>query len=179
MRGLTPGLLSPHPIGLNLPALLQEDSFAQGLVAGLDDVLTPIFATLDSIEAYVDSGLSPDDFLRWIAGWVGVELDERWPEDRRRAVVASAVDLHARRGTVAGLRDHLELVTGGTVLIVESGGARWSQSAGGELPGQTAPRMSIRISADDPAALDLQALDTLVSESKPAHVVHRLEVVQR
>lgn len=178
MRALTRDLKSPHPLGGHLPALLQEDTFAQSFTAGLDEVLCPVFASLDGLECYIDSRLAPEDFLRWLAHWVGVELDERWPVERQRAFVAAAIDLYARRGTVAGLRAHLELVTGGEVTIAESGGAASSQSSGGDLPGQTAPRMSIRVTVADTSAVDPRALDTLVAESKPAHVVHRLEVVK-
>jgi phage tail-like protein len=179
MRALAPGLESPHQLGGHLPALLQEDWFAQRFVSGLDEVLSPVFASLDGLECYIDSRLAPEDFLRWLAGWVSVELDERWPLERQRAFVAAAIDLYARRGTVGGLLAHIELVTGGTAVIAESGGVASSQSSGGDLPGETAPRMSIRVAVDDPSAVDPRALDTLVSESKPAHVVHQVEVVKR
>ena len=41
VRGLVDGLASPHPIGALLPALYQEDEFAQRFTSGLDDVLAP------------------------------------------------------------------------------------------------------------------------------------------
>jgi hypothetical protein len=47
MRGTVPGLASPHPLGGTLPALYADDSFAQRLCDGLDEVLAPVLATLD------------------------------------------------------------------------------------------------------------------------------------
>ena len=58
-RALVPGLPTPHALGTHLPAVYQEDPFAQALTAGLDDVLSPIFATLDNLGAYHD----PDEVI--------------------------------------------------------------------------------------------------------------------
>jgi len=175
-RALVPGLPTPHALGAHLPAVYQEDPFAQALTAGLDDVLSPIFASLDNLDSYIDPDLGPGDFLAWLAGWVGTELDEAWPEQRRRALVRRAVEIYRVRGTVGGLRAHLELITGGRVEIVESGGVAWSAQSGADLPGQAEPRMTIRIYVDDVAGIDTRALDRLVSASKPAHVIHALEI---
>ena len=102
MRGMIAGLPSPHPLGASLPALYQEDAFAQRLTGALDEVLAPIFSSLDTLHAYLDPALAPDDFLEWLAGWVGVTLDETWPIERRRQLVADATQLYRSRGTVAG-----------------------------------------------------------------------------
>ncbi len=95
MRGLVPGLLSPHPIGDRLPALYQDDDLVQRFAAGLDDVLAPVLATLDSSEAYIDPRLAPLDFVVWLSQWVGVELDGTWAPARQRALVARAAELVA------------------------------------------------------------------------------------
>jgi phage tail-like protein len=176
-RALVPGLLSPHPLGESLPALYQQDEFAQGLVASLDEVMAPLFACLDSQEAYFDPRLSPEDFLHWLAGWVGLVLDEGWPLERRRDLVSQAVRLYRVRGTAAGLRAHLELLTGGTVEIEESGAASWSTDAASPMPGREGFTLLVRIRVDDPAAVGRQRLDALVAAAKPAHVVHRVEVM--
>lgn len=175
-RALVPGLPTPHPIGPYLPALYQEDRFAQALTSGLDEVLSPLIASLDNLGAYLEPDVAPDDFLAWLGGWVGMDLDEDWPEERRRALVRRAVEIFRIRGTAAGLRAHIELVTGGRVEIVESGGVAWSRESGADLPGQPEPRMTIRVNVDDVAGIDTRALDRLVGASKPAHVIHALEL---
>ncbi len=178
MRGSVAGLLTPHPLGPALPALYQDDDFAQRFLAGLDDVLAPIFSTLDNFDAYLDPNLTPDDFLSWLAGWVGIALDESWDEPRRRAIVLRAVDLYRLRGTAAGLAGQVEIQTGGTVEIAENGGTSWSVDPGGELPGSPEPLVVVRVSVADPKAVDTARLDAMVAAAKPAHVMHRIEIVK-
>ena len=71
-RGLVPRLDTPRPMGPELPALFQDDSFAQRLTGAFDDMLAPVFSTLDNFEAYLDAWLSPEDFLDWLGAWVVV-----------------------------------------------------------------------------------------------------------
>jgi phage tail-like protein len=179
MRGSVPGLVSPHPLGRALPAVYQEDQFAQALLAALDEVLAPVFSTLDNFDAYLDPHLAPDDFVNWLGTWVGITIDETWDADRRREVVARAVELYRLRGTAAGLGQQVEIHTGGTVEIIENGGSAWSIDAGGELPGNPTPLVVVRVHVDDPKAIDPSRLDDLVAAAKPAHVEHRVEIVKR
>ena len=177
MRAMVSGLDTPYPIGSLLPAVLQEDPVLMRLTAALDEVLAPVIGTLDCLSAYVDPDLAPADFLEWLAGWVGIDLDENWPQARRRAVVGAAAELHRARGTLAGLRAHVEAVTGGSVDVVDSGGVAWSTKPGDDLPGTASPTVTVRVTVGDPASASVAALDALVAATKPVHVVHRVEVV--
>ncbi|MGW5050217.1 phage tail protein I [Actinokineospora sp. NPDC004072] len=174
MRGLVPGLPSPSPLLAMLPAVYQEDPFTERFLAGFDDVLAPILSTVDCLVEYVDPMLAPEDFLTWLSGWVGIDLDDDWPLERRRAVVASAVEMYRMRGTVAGLRAHLEVLTGGTVDIADSGGVAWSTDPAAPLPGESHPRLAVRVRV--PTPIPVEVVDTAVAAGKPAHVVHRVEV---
>ena len=178
MRGLVPGLLSPHPLGPTLPAIYHDDDFAQRFLSALDDVLAPIFSTLDNFATYLDPDLTPDDFLDWLATWVGIGLDDTWDEARRREVVARAVELYRMRGTAAGLAAQVGIQTGGDVEIIENGGTAWSVDAGGELPGSPEPLVVVRVAVDDPKSVDAGRVEALVAAAKPAHVPHRVEVVK-
>jgi phage tail-like protein len=179
MRGCVPGLISPHPLGERVPAVLQEDRFGQAFLAGLDEVLAPILATLDNLAAYVDATSTPEDFVGWLGGWLGVELDESWPVERRRLFLARAVELFRRRGTAAGLVAHLEVFTGGSVEVVDSGGVAWSREHGAEPPGDPTPSVRVRVCVDDSATLSERDVDALVAAAKPAHVLHQVEVLAR
>jgi phage tail-like protein len=178
MRGGVTGLASPHPLGPTLPAIFQEDDLAQRWLEAFDQVVAPIYSTLDCFEAYLDPWLTPDDFLAWLAGWVGIALDESWDEDRRRQVVARAVELYRMRGTAVGLAGQVEIQTGGTVEIVENGATGWSVDPGGELPGSPEPLVVVRVTVPDPKAIDASRLDALVAAAKPAHVMHRIELAR-
>ena len=175
-RALVKALSSPHPLGGYLPALYQEDDFAQRWTAGLDSVLAPIFNTIDNFEAYLDPRLAPTDFLDWLATWMGLVADETWPVERRRAFVSQASALYRMRGTPRGLAAHVQVFTGGEVEILERGGSAWSAKAGGALPGSAGFDMIVRVRMDDPGAIDQARLDALVAAAKPAHLVHKVEV---
>jgi phage tail-like protein len=178
MRGLVAGLPSAHPLGPALPAIYQDDDLAQRMLDALDQVVAPIYSTLDNFDAYLDPWLTPDDFLAWLAGWVGVALDESWDEGRRRAIVARAVELYRMRGTAIGLAGQVEIQTGGRVEIIENGATGWSVDPGGEIPGSPEPLVVVRVTVPDPKAVDAGRLDALVAAAKPAHVLHRIELVK-
>jgi phage tail-like protein len=173
-------LANPHPLARHLPAIYQqEDVFATALTEGLDQVLAPIFAALDNLDAYLDPQLTPEDFLHWLAGWLAVELDESWPLPQRRDSVARATDLYRIRGTARGLIAYLETVTGGRVEIRETGGSAFSTRADAALPGSPGLEMVVRIEVDDTSPPALARLDALVDTVKPAHIKHRVEAYQR
>jgi phage tail-like protein len=178
MRGLVPGLETAHPLGATLPALYQDDDFAQRFLSGFDEGLAPILSTLDNFDSYLDPSLTPDDFLDWLAGWVGIALDDSWEDARRRTIVARAAELYRMRGTAAGLAGQVEIQTGGSVEIVENGATAWSVDPGGELPGSPEPLVVVRVTVPDPASVDAGRLDALVSAGKPAHILHRIELVK-
>ncbi|MEZ4597564.1 MAG: phage tail protein [Chloroflexota bacterium] len=94
--------------------------------------------------------LTPDDFLEWLGGWVAALLDETWPMERRRAFVAQAADLHRRRGTLAGLADHVRVFTDGEVEIVEAaawrGPPQWRHA-----PGSPTRSVHVRVRVARPA----------------------------
>lgn len=177
MRASVTGLGTPYRLGGLLPAMFQEDEFVQRWCDGLDEVLAPVVSTLDCLDAYFDPALTPLDFLDWLAGWVGVALDQNWPEERRRALVRRSGELYRWQGTARGIAEHIALYTGIVPEVVDSGGAAWSPSPAGPLPGSPRPEVVITIRAGDPATLDLRHLEAIVAAAKPAHVAHRIEVL--
>jgi phage tail-like protein len=177
MRGHVPGLASPYALGPTLPSLYQEDSFAQRFTSAFDDVLAPIHASLDNLAAYVDPWLAPEDFVDWLSEWVGAIVDGTWDVERRRASVAYAADLYRMRGTSRGLAAQVELVTGGSVEIVENGGAAWTLDPTEKMPGKPELSLVVRVTVADPKSLDMGRLDRLVAAAKPAHIPHTIEVL--
>jgi phage tail-like protein len=178
-RGLVNSLISPHPLGRYLPSLYQEDDFAQRFLSAFDAALAPIFSTLDNLNAYMDPWLAPEDFLDWLASWFGLVLDEAWSVERRRALVANAFEFYRMRGTSRGLKAHVEVFTGGTVEIVDTGGLATSTTAGAPFPGSPNFAVLVRVQVDDPATVNLVRLEALVAAAKPAHLTHRIQVVKR
>ncbi|HVB06160.1 MAG TPA: phage tail protein [Acidimicrobiales bacterium] len=178
MRGSVDGLPSPYRFAELLPAIYQEDEFVQRWMLGFDAVLAPVAATLDNIESYFDPALAPQDFVAFLAGWVGVELDETWSDDARRELVNRAVELFKIRGTVEGLRQHVAIYAGVEPEIEESGGCTYSLEPNSALPGEGTPRLVVRVRVPGDSLIDEGRLDRLVASAKPAHIPHRVEVVR-
>lgn len=178
-RGTVAGLTPARTLYDQLPSVLAEDDFCVRLCEALDEVVAPIYSVLDCLPAYLDAQLAPVDFLDWIAGWVGLQVDEHWPTERRRLLVSAAVRLYASRGTAAGLGEHVELYTGAAPEVHDSGGCVWSQTAMSPLPGSPDPYLLVRVEADDPASVDRRTLDRIVDASRPAHVPATVEIRSR
>jgi phage tail-like protein len=176
-RGLAEELVSRLPIGLGLPALYHEDSFIQRLTTVFDAALDPVVVTLDCIDGYYDPYLCPPDFLVWLSGWVGLVIDDAWPPERRRQLVADAVKIYRSRGTVQALAAAVELYTGVIPEIIEHGGHAWSTTAGSALPGSAGTDIVVRVVVPDQAQVERRILDVIVEENKPVHLSHRIEIL--
>jgi phage tail-like protein len=175
-RGLVEGLESPHPIAPTLPSVYQEDDLTLQLVAAFDESIAPVLVTLDSLHAYVDPALCPDDFLDWVAGWIGLVPDENWTIDRRRALAARAVPIFRLRGTVGGLVGHVELLFGERPEVIDSGGVAWGVTPGTEMPGSPEPHVTVRVGVPRDVRVDFERLQALIAAETPAHVIAELEV---
>lgn len=162
MRRALPELDSALPLATLLPGMLAEDSFAQRLLAGCDEVLAPVLSVLDNITAYVDPALAPADLLDYLAAWVAL------PPGSSREHVAAALRLHGLRGTAQGLREELELL-GVAAEIDDPGGVSWSASAAGALPPGRPGPVVVRVTGDTPA------LRAVVRDAVPAHLEIQLE----
>ena len=188
-RGLMPSTASPRALESLLPGVFLEPvdrkeerggpEFVRGFCAGLDGVLAPAAVTLDCMEAYFDPRLTPPDYLDWLAGWVGLVLDQNWSEEQRRALVLEAGELYRWHGTVRGIIEQIRLYTGVVAEVHDSGGVAWSTTPDAGLPGTGATelRVQLTIGADDD--LDVNRLETIVTSVKPAHVPHMIDVVRR
>jgi phage tail-like protein len=170
-----PGLAVRTRIGEMLPAMFHDDDMAQRWCSGLDDVMAPVPSTLDNMWAYLDPSLAPLDFVEWLAGWVGLELDQTWDEARRRELVATAHRLYDYRGTARGLSDLIELYTGIRPEISDGGGVVWSATPDAALPSDDVA-LVVKLVVEDPEQLDRARLENMVELNKPAHITHRIEI---
>ena len=162
-----------------LPAIYQEGDFGVRFVSAFERPLDPIVAILDALPAYFDAELAPEDLLEILAAWLGVELDESWPIERRRELVRRAGDLARWRGTRRGLELLLSIAFPELPLRVEDG-AGVQRATGSDAQ---VPEMPVGFVVYCSAPLDeteRAALAGTIEQAKPAHVSYRLEVpVQR
>jgi len=176
MRGGTPELPSPRPLIETLPGLYQDDPVALAWTAALDDLVSPVFLTLDSFPAYLDPWLTPEDFVPWLADWVGVALDPAWPPGRRRAAIARAAELYRWRGTARGVAQAVELATGVTPEVTESGKTTWSsRPTEGGTP-DPPPYLTVRLRAPAGTSPDLNAARRAAELAAPAHIPTTVEL---
>jgi phage tail-like protein len=177
MRATVPGLETPRPLGPALPAVYQEDALLQRFLTAFDEVLAPVFCTLDNLPAYFDPRLTPPDFLAWLAGWLGLTIDDNWPIERRRTLASEAAGLYRWRGTVKGLATEVALHTGGDAEVNESGGIVWSARPGGPIPGTREAHVRVLLRVADRAAVNLERLETMIAGAIPADATYEVVVL--
>ncbi|OQY36610.1 MAG: hypothetical protein B6243_02660 [Anaerolineaceae bacterium 4572_5.2] len=116
-----------------LPALYNQDELMGRLLMLFESFWKPVEGQIDAITNYFDPYLTPSDFLPWLASWMHLALDERWPEEKRRLLLHSAAQLYRMRGTKAGLQRYLEIYTGEVAEITERRASNFRLSEGARL----------------------------------------------
>lgn len=174
MRGTVDGLRNPHSMLHLLPALYAGDNLAGRLVGALDEILAPAVLALDNLSEYFDPRLTPEDFLGWLGSWVAAVDDPTLAIALRRQLVARAVELHGRRGTRQGIADLVELLTGSTPVVEDSGGVAASTEPATPPPGRAPAELIVRVGPD----VDLDVIEPVVAAARPVHVPYRIEVTQ-
>jgi phage tail-like protein len=171
--GTPPAVSARRYLRDGLPALYQEDDFGMRFVGALETVLDPVVGTLDGLPHMFSSDLAPARVLRLLAAWLGVEIDESWPEERTRELIRRAADGARRRGTHAGLTEALRIAFPDLPLRVEDGGGVVHALDPAELPPAGPPQFVVY--CDTPLEAPAM-LARMIEEMKPVHVNYRLRV---
>lgn len=127
-----------HELLRHLPKVFSRDAVAADFLRRLLAPAEGMFIELDDLAAsrdrLLDPAVAPAEVLPWLAGFVGLAVDERWSEAARRALVANAARLFARRGTVGGLEEFLRLALEVPIKILEEFRLRGLASHGTPTP---------------------------------------------
>jgi phage tail-like protein len=102
-----------------LPSIYERDELMGRLLMLFESFLGPVDNQINGLYNYFDPRITPANFLPWLASWLDLELDERWPEARQRQLIRWAIALHRSRGTKWGLLKYLEIYTGEQAEIIE------------------------------------------------------------
>jgi len=102
-----------------LPEIYGSDDLMIRFLMLFESFWKPIDRQVRQVEGYFDPGLTPAQFLPWLASWVGACQDETLPEARRRQMLRMAASLYQRRGTHGALQEFLEIFSDGEVRITE------------------------------------------------------------
>lgn len=153
-----------------LPAFFGANEFLGRFLLIFEHILTPLDRQIEHLSDYFDPRLAPPDFLPWLASWLGLVLDERWPEGQRRELIRAAVDLYDWRGTRRGLSEFVRLYTGYTPEITEPGIGKGAKA-------DQAHRFTVRVKVPDAAQISRDVLESIIDLEKPAHAGYTLEVM--
>jgi phage tail-like protein len=172
----------------DLPAPFREDSESAAFLDRFLSYFDTVFAEIADRHGSVRVLFHPDavpagPFLAWLASWFDITFLPEWPEATRRAIVAKAIAMYRRRGTVAGLRQMLQWHTGlgePVPAIIEHFRIKASISIAGSPLAPTAPAHAFTIVLPAFAALDDTArdrLDRVIAAAIPAHTGYQLRLV--
>ena len=158
-----------------LPEVHGEDDLMQRLTQAFEEVLDPLFATLDGLASTFDPALADSQTLDLLAGWLGFEIDERLPVEVRRRFVGSLPQLARMQGTRGGLELALNLHFPDLPVRVEDPGRVAFSVRGEDLP-PTSPGPVI-VYCDVPVEQALaEQLGRVIESFLPAHVSYRLRI---
>lgn len=158
--------------------------FLERFLQGFEDAVEPTRVILNDVVRFFDVDAAPSDFIPWLATWVGVLLDENWPELRRRLLIKEAVRLYRWRGTRRGLCRYLELYTGGDIKVHDHPytGMHLAKSSllgrNTVLGGVPRHAFIITVAVPDPHTVNEEIVRGIVESEKPAPAAYELRVVE-
>lgn len=155
-----------------LPRVLAQDPFLQGFLGIFEEISGSVQNRLDHLDIYLSLDSAPLSFVRWIGGWVGVQIDQSLPEDRQRNLARAAGRSLGWRGTRRGLQELLAALTAGTVRIEDDGGVSGQQGAS---PGSR----RIRVRLSQTGGVEQRALLAFIAAEVPADALIELAVDDR
>jgi phage tail-like protein len=172
---ITPTRVAEEPediLSNYLPGILRQDHFLSNFTRIFDAMLRPLLTHLDAVDYYFDPRMTPAELLPWLGSWLGEALPESWPTASRRALIAESATIHRARGTKAGLKRALELLTGREVLVTDgSEGFRLDEDGrlGVNSSLQIPEPHRIFIVIRGGGEVDLKPVNELIHRLKPAH----------
>lgn len=174
-RGMRVSRPARHPRWLvdQLPVGMAQHDFFVRFVGIFQELSSTLLDDADMVEHVADVTVTPVPMLEALAAWIGVDsVDASLPEDLQRLLVRSSARSLARRGTADGLRDFVQMLSGGPATI-DDGGGIWRE---GEAPNDVA---WVRIEVENTGHLTDSEFVALLRDEVPAHVRVELWVAGR
>ena len=92
------GLLLRH-----LPEIFREETILRDFLGYYEDLLGALDARIGQLHLELDPATAPVEFLDWLSGWVGLELDRTLSPGGQRNLLKAALVKAGERGTESGL----------------------------------------------------------------------------
>lgn len=149
-----------------LPGVYREDpeaeNFTERFLSLFDSMIEELDRAIEGSSEYLNVDTAPQESLRWLAAFLGIQADSTWTPDQVREILRRAPELYRIRGTKEGLIQALQLVFGSKlrpVVIERSKNRSWGvlgnrASLGGfRLFGKSESRFRVGASALGRAAI--------------------------
>jgi phage tail-like protein len=151
-----------------LPAVYKQPEesrdFLNRFLSVLDHLRGATEATVERFSFYLGPRSTAESFLGWLAGWVGMTLENQWPVWKRRKLLEQSPLLYRDRGKPAGLARHLEIYLGRAPAILELFRLRrWAFTGSAKLGDATlfGKTVAARLQLGENSTIgDFQLLDT-------------------
>ncbi len=181
-------------VSKNLPGIYHHESqeFLWRYLMLFDKWWLQIEALLAHLPYYFDVHMAPsEDFLAWLASWVGLIWDSRLSTRRQQALLLEMIKLYRKRGTKQGLQRYLQIClevaddeVERRIQITENPvgnfvlGAEATDLGNNLIVGQMdGERCKFIVSLDWPQPdqkLDEMIIREIIEAWKPAHTVYEL-----
>lgn len=154
-----------------LPGMYDGSDFLGRFLLIFEHIFSPVQRTVANAPFYFDPAVTPPEVLEWLGSWLGLVVDERWPERTRRDLIGNAAALFAWRGTKRGLVEFLRLYTGVAPEISEPTREELAANP------SRAFTFDIGLRLQDPDSVDEQLLREVIELEKPAWAAYTLTIV--
>jgi phage tail-like protein len=175
-----------------LPDAYREVDFVGRMLKIFEETLEPDVQILNTLWAYLDPMLAPENMLPFLAHWVGWETEFSLDVERQRYLIKQAMQIYRWRGTRKGLRFYIHLFTGlpldehlpeaekhinifeitGRGFVIGEAVLGDNASTGGGRPFH----FVVRIRNDLQNSLDLPLIHRIIEREKPVFCTYDLEI---
>jgi phage tail-like protein len=170
----------------HLPGIYREDPWLEQFLRPFAEVFGGFEQLLTEIDRFciplnrIDPAYRTDpEFLPWLAGWLALELDEEWDEQKQREVLSRAVELYRLRGTVKGLKEYLKIYTGHTPEIRECAWPAGMQIGVASMIGGFEPPVGFASFAAERRGLARSDWYLVTESASASEYLYRADLVER
>ncbi|MEM8858092.1 MAG: FHA domain-containing protein [Chloroflexota bacterium] len=160
--------INTHVNGHQPANLVQTDpnDFLSRFLGIFEAILFPIEWTADNFDLFLHPSTAPSEFLVWLSGWYKLTFDSTWTEAKKRAFIRQAHELFEMRGTKWSMSRILEIYTG-----LQEGSIQIEDLIEGKDPNLFTVSIPLPKSQ-----INIEAIQRLLNEHKPAHTYFELKV---
>ena len=172
-----------------LPSAYSSDEksrdFLERFLSIFSSIMSDMEENIANVSRLFDIDCVDGEYLKWLASWLSIKVDESWGEKQLKVLVERAPEIYKRRGTKQAIVDIVEIYTGSKPMIVEHFQIKNIEKNPklrelyNELYSIDPYTFCVIVRADCVPSLQHQiALQKLLDEEKPAFTTVKLIILQ-